>query len=385
MERLISKYGFFLPYIIVFSQIFKFGGITHYGIILLHLCNIFVIFTNIKFVFKDKLQIISLIYIGITILYQVITPPLSEIYNPYVKDFYYVFIETGMSFWIIGYKGYDLLNKYALNIIYWFVFILLIVGYYIIYLTGDISLLDAELWDYTYQLLPYLFLWLTSVFYLYKSNKRILLIILFILVIILSTKRGPLVSFFFGIIITNILLKNKFDMKRILYIGLGSIVLCYVLYNNFYDFLENWINRWTEQEDISNGRDDIWMIIWNDMENKDFFTWIFGNGFEATHIITYRNLWGAIGAHNDYLDILYNMGMLGEGIFISLILRWMLVIRHAIKCNFQYTNMMIYLLVCFIIGSYVSSNLTRFATVFFALYFYYFAGCLARKTSKLKI
>ena len=122
--------------------------------------------------------------------------------------------------------------------------------------------------------------------------------------------------------------------------------------------------------------------IWHEMLNKDFITWIFGNGFEATHIITYRNLWGAIGAHNDYLDILYNMGIIGEGIFISLIISWILVIKHAIKCNFLYTNIMIYLLVCFIIGSYVSSNLTRFATVFFGLYFYYFAGCLKRNTSK---
>ena len=200
---------------------------------------------------------------------------------------------------------------------------------------------------------------------------------LFTIFIFLSTKRGPLVSFILGYIAI-FLIEGKISFKS--FFKYGLIVLLFYIVINYVsaDFVNEWLERVNtdETDDISNGRDMIWGMILLDFYNSDFVQQLFGHGHEASHYVTGRNFFNAIGSHNDFIEVLYNMGVIGLIVFLSMIFMWCKCLYIGIKTKYQYTFIFAYLIVCFVLGSYVSSNMTRYATTFFGAFFYYYAGLL---------
>lgn len=381
MEKVFSKYIILLPYILGFTQLLQIRGIN-IGCTFLSFLNIIYIIHNWKIVCKDKIGILklSILYVLIMLIYQVTTPPLSEIYNPYNPFFYHIFISTGITFWIIGYKNYNILTKFNKNIIAIFIFTNLIYAMGVMYVYGGVANLipESEIYVYLYQIIPYLTLWITSALFIFKKPLQISIILLFIILILYSTKRGPLVSMGLGFLLI-FLFQGKINIKHFFLLTI-VLLIGYIIINMYFEsYLVEWSGRWTANEDdISNGREDIWELLINHYTNQDFLTIIFGNGYEATHKLTYKYLWSGIGAHNDFIEILYNMGIVGFTIFALLIFSWIKITFFSIKRKEQYAPMLIYLLTCFILGSVVSSNLTRFTTIYFSIYFYYFSGRLAK-------
>lgn len=383
MLNIISKYILPCIYLLGLMQILQIGGVLK-GCYLLSTFNLIYILSNWKLLKLDKTGVIkySFLYVILVLLYQLLTSPLRELYNPYEPVFYHVFITTGISFWIMGYKGYEILADYTKKLIVVITTIALLYSFFIMFAYGGVASLlsmGSEIGEFLYQVVPYLLLWMTSVLFLLNKQLRIFIILLFTVVILLSGKRGPLFSMFVGLAAAALVTNKRINIKIIVSIFLFISVGYFIISSFFNAFLSDWLLRWSETDDVSNGREDIWNIILRNVGTQDLLSLIFGNGYEASHKLTYNFLGNALGSHNDFIDILYNFGLLGSYIFIFLIISWLKNAYIAIKRKYSYANMMVYLIVCFLLGSLISSNMTRYATIYFGAYFYYLVGRINRK------
>lgn len=394
MEQLVARYFVLLPYLLGFVYLMQWRG-SRYLTWALILVSLIIIFTNIGLWAKQKFNIITytVVYVVIVLFYELIAPPTPEIYNPYSELYYYLFLVVGLSFWLIGYKGYDIFSEFNKKVLAVMMIAGLLYGYYRMSIVGSIAAYleqgaDESVATFLYQFVPYFLLWFTAAFFIYKRRMQVAIVLLFVFVIMVSTKRGPLVSMacgFLGIIV----LQRKMTPKQLLILILLCIVGYIVLDTLFSSYLQQYIGRWTgassqsKDFDVTSHRTDIWELFLNHIGNQSIVSTVLGNGFEASHKLMYRWLWGSMGSHNDFIDILYNFGLVGFLPFILLIVSYTRYMFLAIRTNFRYSSMMIYLLACFVVGSMVSSNMTRFATTFFGVLFYYLAGLLTRET-KLK-
>lgn len=381
MLNIIAKNILPCIYLLGLMQILQLGGVR-LGCYLLSAFNLVYILSNWKLLKSDKTGIIkySFLYVILVLVYQLLTPPLNDLYNPYEPMFYHIFITTGISFWIMGYKDCKIITNLTKRIITIITIIALLYAFLIMLFYGGVASLstDSEISAFLYQIVPYLLLWMSSVLFILNKPLRISIIFLFTIIIMLSTKRGPLVTMFAGLIIA-LFVSRKINVRAIVLLTLITFIGYYIIDTYFDAFLSDWLGRWSERDDVSNGREEIWNLILNDVSNQDILNIIFGNGYEASHKLTFRFLWGAIGAHNDFIDILYNFGIIGLSLFILLTVSYLRNIVIAIKVRFLHADMLAYLMVCFLFGSLISSNVTRYATIYFGVFFYYMVGQIARK------
>lgn len=383
MVKVYSKYIIPFIYLLGLMQILQIGGVR-LGSLLLTLFNMIFIVSNLKTLRLDRSCIVrfSVLYVIIVVLYQLLTPPLSEKYNPYYPFFYHVFVTTGICFWIMGYKGEDVLPAMTKKIIAISIIVALAYSCSLMLTWGGVANVDktTDIGEFLYQTVPYMLLWLTSALFLFKKGLRTLIICLFVIVILLSTKRGPLVTMGLGFLFSLFSLKRvnpKYFILALLTMFVGYYFVSVYLESYFLE----WTERWTESDDVSNGREIIWLLLLEEIGSQDLVTTVLGNGYEASHKLTYNHLWGAIGAHNDFIDILYNFGILGFVIFTLLFIAYVKSVFIAIRNKHQHANMMIYLLILFLAGSIISSNMTRYATIYFGVFFYYFSGQSYKKAT----
>ena len=95
-----------------------------------------------------------------------------------------------------------------------------------------------------------------------------------------------------------------------------------ILLNYEYNFIE-WsnipvINKFlasSEKDNLLNSRDLIWQNLMNIFNNSLFFNKIFGYGFGATQQMNYLYLNEALWAHNDFIEVLLSLGVVGITIY----------------------------------------------------------------------
>ncbi len=134
------------------------------------------------------------------------------------------------------------------------------------------------------------------------KNKywNITLLVLSLFCIILCSKRGIFVASVTAWVVLLFYLyrKKNFFFK---FFGLAVLfaIVMFVLYNTN-EFVANFLDRFTGG-DFLTGRDDIYRALWNDFRKASFW---FGRGTGATYAIADS------GAHNIYIQILYDHGVL---------------------------------------------------------------------------
>ena len=384
MKALLLRYYVFFPFIIGVLTIFRLPGVL-YTARLFAFISIAIIVFNLRLVLRDEKSILkcSFLYLIVMISSQLSTPVLNGYYGGYENILYYIFALVGIGFWILGYKGYELFHKSNVRIIKYVVFVSLVASIGLIVMNGGMANMDAtsELYNYIYQVIPYTLLWMTASLFLFKKGERMVVVLLFLILVVLSTKRGPLVSMLSGFFCIGVLYyKDKLNLRNILMLLSGFLVLYVVFFVVLRSFTDLWMERWTDAEEkgsLTNGRELIRSVLMAKIASQDLIQTIVGNGNQATVLITYKFFLKGINAHDDFLDILYNQGIIGLAAFVSMIVSWIRYVNLAIKTKYEYAYWMAYLLICFIIGSSVSSNLVRMSTCFFSMFFYYFAGRLS--------
>ena len=181
MLNIIAKCILPCIYLLGLMQLLQIGGYS-LGSNILSAFNLIYILSNWKLLRFDKTGIIrySFLYVILVLLYQLLTPPLRELYNPYEPVFYHVFITTGISFWIMGYKGDEILADYTKKLIVVITTIALLYSFFIMFAYGGVASLlsmGSEIGEFLYQVVPYLLLWMTSVLFLLNKQLRMFIIL----------------------------------------------------------------------------------------------------------------------------------------------------------------------------------------------------------------
>ncbi|MCY1634887.1 O-antigen ligase family protein [Marinifilum sp. D737] len=171
--------------------------------------------------------------------------------------------------------------------------------------------------------LGYMLAILFPAFILFARKKMsIPIIIIAFLLILFSRKRGAIIAVSLPFIL---LMYSFFKMKsrNILVKGLKILIIMAVLvglYNvllNYYDII---LGRF-ESGDGTSGRALLYMTVFKGWYNSESILEIlFGHGFYSTTIITKEKFGIALYAHSDWLELIYDFGLIGLTIYALILL-----------------------------------------------------------------
>lgn len=148
------------------------------------------------------------------------------------------------------------------------------------------------------------------------NNKwvKIVLIWLMMLGVVISMKRSAVIIAILVIISSFILQRRSFKQSLSIIIVL---VISYLLFNIYFsDYITMIQDRMgLMTEDQGSGRIPIFQVIWKDIMNFSLLDILFGRGFGTISETGHTN------AHNDFLQVIYEYGLIGLVYYISLITR----------------------------------------------------------------
>lgn len=79
------------------------------------------------------------------------------------------------------------------------------------------------------------------------------------------------------------------------------------------------LERFTDENvETGNERTPIWTALYNDYRDGNFADLLLGKGFDSSKLVVQRGFGTLTSAHNAYLQILYEFGLLGLGFFLAL-------------------------------------------------------------------
>src|SRR5690554_2205892 len=158
-------------------------------------------------------------------------------------------------------------------------------------------------------LIPYVFLWGKQKFI---AIAGMLLLLFFI---IQGAKRGALIVALMGCLVFVYYLLSSVEPKKRVQSFLVALVGIGLLSMYVYDFYisnEFLINRMQKISDSGSGRDFIYLNLLNNWyESNSIINYLFGFGFVST--IKYSG--SGLLAHNDWLELLTNFGLIGVSIY----------------------------------------------------------------------
>lgn len=83
------------------------------------------------------------------------------------------------------------------------------------------------------------------------------------------------------------------------------------LINNTFEVSTDVVERFKSiKDDGGSGRDSIYMLLWNNIQNFDSKELIFGRGYSSVYDLI------GLQAHNDFLQIIHSIGIIGLVIYI---------------------------------------------------------------------
>lgn len=189
------------------------------------------------------------------------------------------------------------------------------------------------------------------------SNKRwmrILSIVIVSIVIISSVKRGGLIALALGMIVylsVSKIISSSNAIKSFALLVFSLIILGGFLYLAIHYLGGNIIERLFDSNDeTGSGRLDIWESLYQRLIKQDITLWIFGNG----HMATTEYSWENLTAHNDFLEILYDYGLVNLVIYISFLLSATAYTIRSIRNKSTLAPCMAMLLTIFLTLSMVS-------------------------------
>lgn len=209
-------------------------------------------------------------------------------------------------------------------------------------------------------LLPYVFLF---------GKRRIISIISFLLLmffIIQSAKRGALISALLGGVIFLYYQFSIIDARKRIqgYIfSFFAFILILKFSIDLYQSNEYLVGRMEEIDQGGSGRDIIYYNLWNNwIKSENIFNSLFGFGFAST--IFYSGT-GHL-AHNDWLELLTNFGLLGFLVYLFVFLSMVeMILVRGIKKESKLILICIFLMsiIQTIVSMYYTSTTTIFSVI----------------------
>ncbi len=201
--------------------------------------------------------------------------------------------------------------------------------------------------------LPTYIILLMSSLFIKKDEQNInwINLLLLFIIILLSTKRGALISFIVSIIVSllidGIFVKKKknYIFKYITYFSF--VIICFFVIMSNYN-VDIFGRLKTINEDRGSGRVDVAVAVWEAIKYSSIYEKKWGHGFNS---VVNNNVYYSISAHNDFLEIIYDYGYVGLLIFIFLNIKLILFIIKCLKDKSYMSFQFIFQYLCFLMLS----------------------------------
>ena len=173
------------------------------------------------------------------------------------------------------------------------------------------------------------------------------------LVLFSSFKRGGVIAFVLGIIaylfVKEILVERKFTRLLVFLIALIALFIILIFVDNAMGNIisERILNI---REDGGSGRDQVWPTTWNMIKASDVQQLLFGHGYLAV----LRDSPLKLSAHNDFLEVLYNYGIVAFVPYLLLHIRLIQQVFASIRAKHGYAPILAFTYTIFLTLSMIS-------------------------------
>ncbi|MFR9542656.1 MAG: O-antigen ligase family protein [Rikenellaceae bacterium] len=194
---------------------------------------------------------------------------------------------------------------------------------------------------------------------LVKSNKNKYIILLSVLIIVLTLKRGPLLNCFTGFVFM-FCFDKTIKLNKKIYVLVLSALLLLVSYIVFPNIWLSFLARFSAEETsyassetiLMSSRDMIWFTVLNAFHDSSLFNIVFGHGvYQVPKLFYHQHLTG-MHAHSDWIHILYDYGIVGLVNFFFIHFSMLRIAFISRKYNYTYSGLLF-----FIYGSFFASGL----------------------------
>jgi len=166
----------------------------------------------------------------------------------------------------------------------------------------------------------YMILFCTPIIFLFFPNTKALFYYSLIITgSLIASKRGAFLGVIFTFIIFIYSLK-QFNFKSKFIILFGLPILLAVMYNYFADSIFIFERFSKLENDGGSGRDIMALSIWEGWQKEDLFNQIFGSGWMSVleYVKSALKMKKGLSAHNDWLQFLYDLGLVGVILLLSM-------------------------------------------------------------------
>ena len=187
----------------------------------------------------------------------------------------------------------------------------------------------------------YMILFCTPIIFLFFPNTKALFYYTLIIIgSLIASKRGAFLGVIFTLIIFIYSFK-QYKFKSIFIIILGLPILLAVLYNYFADSIFIFERFANLENDGGSGRDIMALSIWKGWQKEDLFSQIFGSGWMSVLdlVKSALNMRKGLMAHNDWLQFLYDLGIVGLILLLSMFVALFKQIRSYKRKDKLYFSM----------------------------------------------
>ena len=263
-----------------------------------------------------------------------------------------------------------------------FILAIFLSWFYITSLDEDFSIENKS---YTMTSVYYILCCLPFFFHFKSRTFKIILIIIISGLVLVSFKRSAIVCFVAVLLILYFANAKKISTKGKIVSFFAFIAVAFLanyLYGYFFEGtskLSDILNIWDNRISFDGGREDVWLDAWNLQLNSSFTEWFFGHGYNAVAIDNITNL----SAHNDFLEILYNYGLISLIAFIAFIIKLFSICDESKTKKEGNYNGFLSAVWIFIVASLPSHMLT-YSTYFLLLSFYFgYASGIVDRSQKI--
>lgn len=332
MKKVSAQCNLFLLITLLYSTqgaFFQAGGVVSRALLMLSLLISSYYFVIVNIRYRDSYYIKCLnFFIGIITLYGIINILVGKtiFFNgTQVENYTYLtnnYVGLLPIYTLYFFSRKEIITQEKIKHITFILVAVAIISYIVSYRTGIAS--NVTEYEQVTNNAGYIVLSLFPLLFFWRSKLLVqyTLLVIIMLLVIFSMKRGAIMIG--GILLVWFLYRSfkVFTRKEKVFLILFGIILCYFVITYVVDFFkESDYAQFLIEKTIngnSSGRDILYAKAWNHIVSSNIFTFLFGSGANATYEILGNR------AHNDWLEILINQGLLG---FIIYMFYWYALFR----------------------------------------------------------
>jgi hypothetical protein len=225
----------------------------------------------------------------------------------------------------------------------------------------------------------YLILWLLPLLLINKSKINISILFLGIIVILLAAKRGPIIAIILSSL--SVFFLNKRNRTIYLKVFILVSVFLFISYLILPEIFVKFFSKWSRESqyfdfagNLTSSRSDFWSILVNKWLNGKYYQIIFGFGFFKVPSVLSENIGVDLFAHSDWIEIMYDNGLLGIFIFSLIHFSAIKSLRLAKFYNCKDTNLLIYIYLTYLFSNFYTQSTIGLQHCWFWIIFSFLLG-----------